>query len=439
MAGPFDYTIQTFDPSAKFLTGVDQSFALQEAQRQRMAAEAQARAEAERQAQVQQVQRDFFANKNPSVMDVIKFSTTLPPEMVKSLNDQFSSLPKEAQSQELRFGGQVMSALMGGDGKVAKDVLFERAAAERNSGNEEKAKYLELIGQSAEISTERAGKMLAPVVAVIPGGKEMLEAAYAAQKAPFEMQKAKGEAATAGYGVRKTQADIANIESQIAERAARIGIDADRLQSEYQAKADELAQKGANLPESSQKVVNEAAMASTSASQSAGQMLSLADNLEKLAKQGSTGYGAASSMAEWWARSTGNQDALSMARGEYERVRNSAALKMLPPGPATDKDIALAMKGFPPETADAKYLAQFLRGMAKMSAREAAYENARSEWVNEVGFMGKPKRDIEVDGVKVAAGTTFPSFASKYLDTKAKSIVSDRMISGRGYMKHAGQ
>ena len=58
----------------------------------------------------------------------------------------------------------------------------------------------------------------------------------------------------------------------------------------------------------------------------------------------------------------------------------------------------------------------FLRGMAKAQNYEAFLEDAKSEWVNSVGYLGKPKKDIEINGITVQAGSSFSDFAPKYVD-----------------------
>ncbi len=53
-------------------------------------------------------------------------------------------------------------------------------------------------------------------------------------------------------------------------------------------------------------------------------------------------------------------------------------MESLPPGVASDKDIAIAMSGFPSATANPEYVAQYMRGMAKLAAITAERENLRA-------------------------------------------------------------
>jgi hypothetical protein len=56
-----------------------------------------------------------------------------------------------------------------------------------------------------------------------------------------------------------------------------------------------------------------------------------------------------------------------------------------------------------------------------------------------VGHLGKPKGDINIDGVNVAAGTTFPDFARKYVAAKVDqraAVAAQAQVQTRDYMRH---
>ena len=182
--------------------------------------------------------------------------------------------------------------------------------------------------------------------------------------------------------------------------------------------------------------MNDSAVAAVGSEQAAGRMLDLASRLEQ---QGG-GYGTFSGINAWVRNATGNQDAWTQTRQEYVRLRNTQAIKSLPPGPATDRDIELALKGFPAENADARTVASFLRGMAKMAQYEAVAESAKAEWVNSVGSLGRATRDIDIGGVQVPKGTTYVDFARQFMDQRAQDLAATqagRAVSGRGYMRWA--
>ncbi len=104
----------------------------------------------------------------------------------------------------------------------------------------------------------------------------------------------------------------------------------------------------------------------------------LADGLEKYDPVG----GLQGSLIEYTKEISGQQDAISALRTEASRLTTSAAVANLPKGPASDKDIALVLKGVPPANADAQYLAQYARGVAKMQKAEAQYRREQLNWLS---------------------------------------------------------
>lgn len=88
-----------------------------------------------------------------------------------------------------------------------------------------------------------------------------------------------------------------------------------------------------------------------------------------------------SSIAAWrgFLGTQGGEDAV---RQEYVKLRNEATISGLPPGAASDKDIELVLSGWPPENANADYLARFMRGQAKLAALSAAMNSAKSSYIS---------------------------------------------------------
>lgn len=84
---------------------------------------------------------------------------------------------------------------------------------------------------------------------------------------------------------------------------------------------------------------------------------------------------------------TGNEDAVSLLRRDWSSLRASQVMKNLPPGAASDADVALAMSGFLPEFANAETVASFLRGLAKMETLKAEYHEFESEYLSQNGTV----------------------------------------------------
>ena len=359
-------------------------------------------------------------------------------------------LNTDQQQSRLGQATQVYAALNAGKPDIAKDLLTKQRDAATNAGNAQDAQsadtMLKMVDLHPQIALNSAGLMLSSVL-----GPEKFSSTFSTlSKLPGEVAAGEATATQKKYEANNTPqrlalenvykgAEIRNLDSQVGERAGRLGLDRDKLQTETELKLYELNMKGNpafNLDGDAKKIINDSTVSSVAADQSAGQITDLASRLEK---EGG-GYGALGTASEWMKKATGNQDSMTQMRNEYTRIRNSQAMKMLPPGSASDKDVAMAMGGFPPETADAKTMASFLRGMAKLNQYTAVSDNAKAEWVNAVGHLGKPKTDINVDGVNVPAGSTFTDFARQYMASKVEqkqTQAAQQQVQGRSYMRWA--
>lgn len=79
---------------------------------------------------------------------------------------------------------------------------------------------------------------------------------------------------------------------------------------------------------------------------------------------------------------TGNTDYASELKKRFNSVRASEAIANLPPGAASDFDVALALSGFPDEKANKETIASFLRGLSKLEEANAAYETFKSNYIS---------------------------------------------------------
>jgi hypothetical protein len=170
-------------------------------------------------------------------------------------------------------------------------------------------------------------------------------------------------------------------------------------------------QKNLNdVPADTRKLINESAVTAATSKQSADQFNDLAKRLE--AEGG--GYGVFSSASDFLKKGAGFQGGMTQLRQEYIRLRNTAAIKSLPPGPATDRDIALALKGFPGENASAGDLSSFLRGMAKLQDIDAAVGNAKTDWLAQNnGVLTRAKNTFVAGDYSTKPGETFNDFTQR--------------------------
>lgn len=424
--GPYDYTVQAPDISGSILGGIQAG--------QTLAAVHDARALKE---QYSTDLHDALSNPTPQ-----KFSELIAkyPQQQKAFQASWGILNKDQQDQQFNSGTQAYNAIQNGRPEVASGILDKQIAALKNTGQD--TSDLEKLREAIDRDPKGAGAQIALSLSSFDPDRwsKIMTELRTSQVAPAQAMKAGAEATKAVYEAANTperqNLDNQNIQSQIKERSSRLNLDQDKLQSDVELKLNELGQKATTLDDGAKKIINDSTVASVAADQAAGQMLNLAGQLDKLGG----GYGAFGSASEFLKNSTGNQDAMSAARREYARLRNTQAVKNLPPGSASDADVAMALEGFPKETADAQTLSSFMRGMAKLSQYEATNENAKSEWVNAVGHLGKPKTDIQIDGVAVPKGTTYTEFAKKYIADKAGQRGAEQAqqrVPTRSYMKYA--
>jgi hypothetical protein len=440
MAGPFDYTIQQPDIGGSIAGGIKSGLEIGAAIDQREAADA---------AQVKQ--KEFQADyqnyiSNPTFKTTADFIAKYP-SVAEPFETSWNIRNKGQNDQIFGTGIQALNALNSSRPDVAMKLFDDQITAMENAG--EDPKDFKAIRDAIERDPSGAKGIIGLSLASYKPEEfsKIAQTRRDEEKAPYELGKAKAESGikqvearyapeTAFLGSAKARADIKNTISMANDRADRLGLDRDRLNSDIDAKINELGQKASTLDDGAKKLVNDAVVASVAADQAAGQFLDLANQIDQLGG----GYGSFATAAEFWANAVGNQDAMSAARREYVRLRNTQAIKNLPPGAASDADVAMALEGFPKETADAKTLSSFLRGTAKLSQIEAVNENAKSEWVNSVGHLGKPKRDIEIDGISVPAGTTYTEFAKDYIGKKTEqrgAQQAQQQVPQRSYMKYA--
>jgi hypothetical protein len=145
------------------------------------------------------------------------------------------------------------------------------------------------------------------------------------------------------------------------------------------------------------------------------------DDLAKRIDAMGTTFGAGSTAAEALKKLTGNQNALTDLRNEYDRLKNAGVIANLPPGAASDKDIAFAAQGIPPSNASPESMAQYVRGVAKASAIAAALDNAKVDWMAQnKGLMTRAKDTFIAGDFSVKAGETFGDFSGRVAESVTK-------------------
>jgi hypothetical protein len=126
------------------------------------------------------------------------------------------------------------------------------------------------------------------------------------------------------------------------------------------------------LTSAEQGFLNKAITDAQASEQAMVRMSNLAAGFDDMARRGVAQGAIAGGLSEWVKRMTGNENADTMLRTEFEQLRIGEVVGNLPPGVASDKDVALVLKGWPSGVSDPAYIAAFLRGMEKLKAIEHA-------------------------------------------------------------------
>jgi hypothetical protein len=237
-------------------------------------------------------------------------------------------------------------------------------------------------------------------------------------------------------GLNKTNWDIRNLQSQINDRAAKLNLDRQTTAATVAEKMASIQARLTDIPEGARKLINESATLASTSKQAATQYNDLARRIE--AAEGGKGF--TTTATEWFAKQFGQQDAWTQIRNEYTRVRNSVAIKSLPPGVATDKDIELALKGIPPENANAATLASFLRGTAKLQDIDSSINNAKTDWLSQNnGLLTRAKGTFIAGDYAVKPGETFNDFAQRIVGDVSQKYRSPAQIAEERRQQAIGQ
>lgn len=368
----------------------------------------------------------YFNNPTPKgTFELLTQFPDLKDEISKGW-DVYSGAAKEAK---LAATADAYGYLQAGDAPGAIKIVRDHMEADKAAGLDVNG-YQDLI--DAIQANPTSGKAIAGLMLAAGAGPEKFaeahgkigENARSDELQPLAVRKAGAEATTAEVGAQfapaaaqsaldtaaatrtRWAAQTANEVADLAIKRDGLTLDRDKLTSGIQFELEKLDRSGLQLDAGARQAVNAAVGESASAQALAGRMSDLAAQMAT--SHASSGWKAR--IAEAGKGMFGGQDAVSGLRAEYNQLVNAQAVKNLPPGPASDKDIALAKQGFPPDSANTDYLASFLRGMAKMQQAVGASSDRKANWIASNGSLAPVRRDTDVGGVMVPAGTTFNEF-----------------------------
>lgn len=215
MVQPINYAIDIPDPSQAFLQAFKTGTAVTES---RLAQE-QAQRQAEQQRTVMQA---FERLRQPgaTAKDYANLSMLLPETQAKAVRESFNMLNADQQQSARSQAGQVFSAFRSGRPEIAIGLIQRQIDAKRNSGDESGAQFLETWRDVAKETPTATEDYFGGILAEMPGGKDVLEAALkvsaerrTAAEAPAKLleaqSKAKEAEAKARVAVETATDDIA--------------------------------------------------------------------------------------------------------------------------------------------------------------------------------------------------------------------------------------
>lgn len=376
------------------------------------------------------------------------------PKQYQAFDTARKSYGEQKLENDFKQGFEISTALESGNIDVAKNLLQTLVTAKTNSG-ESPLVYQQIFDAvdrgdktAAQAGVNAALTMIDPdrfkktvdalsaskqapsvLTKAIADADEAVAKATSAQatavtakdKAAADLLKAQADAKSADvksqFALQQEFADldakkwnVKNLQSEINTRAAKLGLDKQTTAATVSEKLAQIKAAERNLPPDVRTAINTSAVNAAASKQSANQFNDLA---QRITAQGGN-YGVASSASDYLKKLGGFQGGMTQLKQEYTRLRNTAAIKSLPPGPATDRDIALALKGFPSETASATDLSNFLRGMAKLQDIDASVANAKTDWLaNNNGVLTRARDTFIAGDYSTKPGESFNDFTQR--------------------------
>jgi hypothetical protein len=137
-----------------------------------------------------------------------------------------------------------------------------------------------------------------------------------------------------------------------------------------------------------QKTIDTAVSESNNARSRGLQAMSLAKRYEIVQPAAGFGGTALSAFNDF----LGTQGDADLLKREFNGFVNNSVMLSLPPGAASDSDVALARSGYPDARYNAEQIQKYLNGVAKSSAIVSEYEKRRAEYIsknkgNQAGFL----------------------------------------------------
>lgn len=349
------------------------------------------------------------------------------PKMAEAGKAVMGGVSEDQKRDVLSFGARFDSALSNGATDIAKSLLNERIKAAQNSGDVNTVTslktYADALGSGDKTRINAIHRQHQLEMALMDGDYAKNLGAYGDEIRKQQMQPSTVQKSQAEAQIKQSEAQYANADNQASLQAKLTGIEValrnaasteERNRLEREKSTVELQMKmakGVDIPPAMLTVQAEAAKQAVAARNAAASSLVLADEFSKIPEGRLFGRGV-TGFEEWVRSQVGGEDKLTELRQQYMTLRNKlVGVDAADFKPLSNTDLQMLMGGYPNENSSPEYIANFLRKYAKAQEIAARNEEAKTEWISQVGNMGSTRQPIEINGVVVPKGTSY----SKYI------------------------
>ncbi|MGL4757278.1 MAG: phage DNA ejection protein [Aeromonadaceae bacterium] len=347
------------------------------------------------------------SGNNKAMVDLIASN----PEQAESIQKMIGVRDQQQRQAIGNVASQLTAALDSGNVQGAADVIQSNAETLKAMG-QDPATLLQQLQQDPTALRKGADSLM--LLTMSPDQ-------VMAYKQKLEDQAIQRERVKAQIRGQDVQIRGQNMTASTA--AQRLAFDKEKFAIQMQEaadKADQLKLEAPKLSVNMEKALDSAVGDAATSRSSAASMEELASRWET-EKPTAGIFGSAQST---WSKMTGSDTGLRDLRIRTSQFLNSQALKYLPPGPATDRDVELAREGVPTNMDDPTLVANWLKAQARNERRVAAFNDFRAEWISAQGNPGQAKADANISGLDVKKGESFASAAKRYMAQAEGQVTS---------------
>ncbi|MGS1071530.1 hypothetical protein [Burkholderia glumae] len=375
----------------------------------------------------QNAYQNFSANPTPQ--GAIQLAAAYP-EIGAHLPGAWQQYNEQARQQELTNLAPVVASLQNNRYDLASQLLQNHIDAINNTpgADQDPQMQKELAGarqlqQSVQNDAQTGGKGtlagLYGTLAAAMGPQDFMTHFGQGQTMGPTIATASIAPAQAQANVGLTNAQTADVNSIIANRAGQFGLDQQRLQADvgFKLRAMNYEQNAPAMQPEMRAQADQAAVDSVAYGQMADRTGNLAQQIGAMDQNGKWVSGVPGNIVSGWQNLWGSQGDMNTLRQEYQQVMGT--LGAFGGAGVSSGDKKNLSPGIPAKDASPGQIKEFLQSFQNAQVRAARIADAKSSWAYSFGRLGPATSDQTIGGVQVAKGTSFPQFMSQMLKTNS--------------------